>query len=86
MSDSYKHMPLKYKRLWNEVPIDKVLTEEIHLWHCRNMNLYFFRSFSLAQVIYCPFGCASPQFHSFQDYWLSLKNNNNNKKSMLKLS
>lgn len=63
----------KYKRFWIEVPINKVLTEEIHLWYCRNMNLYFFRSFSLAQVIYCPFGCARAQFHSFQHYWLSLR-------------
>lgn len=62
-----------------EVPIHKVLTEEIHLWHCRNMNLYFFRSFSLAQVIYCPFGGASAQFQSCQHYWLSLRNKNNNK-------
>lgn len=71
-------MPLKYKRPWSEVPIHKVLTEEIHLWHCRNMNLYFFRSFSLAQVIYCPFGGASAQFQSCQHYWLSLRNNNKN--------
>ena len=77
MSESYKHMPLKYKRLWNEVPIHKVLTEEIHLWHRRNMNLYFFRSLGLAQVIYRPFGCASAQFHSFQHYWLSLRNKKN---------
>lgn len=33
MLDSYKYMPLKYKRPWDEVPIHKVLTEEIHLWH-----------------------------------------------------
>lgn len=75
MSVSYKHMPLKYKRPWSEVPIHKVLTEEIHLWHCRNMNLYFFRSFSLAQVICCPFGGASAQFQSCQHYWHSLRNN-----------
>lgn len=81
---SYKHMPLKYKRPWSEVPIHKVLTEEIHLWHCRNMNLYFFRSFSLAQVICCPFGGASAQFQSCQHYWLSLRNNNK-KNSMVKL-
>lgn len=77
MSVSYKYMPLKYKRPWSEVPIHKVLTEEVHLWHCRNMNLYFFRYFSLAQVIYCPFGGASAQFQSCQHYWLSLRNNNN---------
>lgn len=68
-----------YKRFWIEVPINKVLTEEIHLWYCRNMNLYFFRSFGLAQVIYCPFGYARAQFHSFQHYWLSLRKKKNNR-------
>lgn len=56
-----------------EVPIHKVLTEEIHLWYCRNMDLDFLRSCGLAQVIYCPFGCARAQLHSFQHNGLSLR-------------
>lgn len=60
-------------KAWNRIPIHKVLTKEVHLWHSRNMNLYFFFFWCLTKVIYCPFGHTRAQIYSFQYCRLSLR-------------